>query len=58
MARERVDTVAEYLDQDAPVPIVSIAVAAANGDASEPYRRVARVDLLKLCEPVSASRAR
>jgi hypothetical protein len=58
MARERVDTVAEYLDQDAPVPIVSIAVAAANGDASEPYRRVVRVDLLKLCEPVSASRAR
>jgi len=49
MARQRAATVADYLAQHAPVPLVGIGLATPVGAASEPYRRIVRIDLLELC---------
>jgi hypothetical protein len=49
MARGRADTVADWLAQHAPVPLVGIGLAAPVGTASEPYRRIVRIDLLDPC---------
>jgi hypothetical protein len=51
MARQRADVIADYLAQHAPVPVVGIGLATPVGAASEPYRRIVRIDLLEPCTP-------
>jgi len=57
MARQRAAAVADYLAQPAPVPLVGIGLATPVGAASEPYRRIVRIDLLEPC-PAPAKRDR
>jgi hypothetical protein len=55
LARRRAATVADWLAQNAPVPLVGVGLATPVGAASEPYRRIVRIDLLEPC-PASATR--
>jgi hypothetical protein len=50
MARQRADAIADYLAQHSPVPVVGIGLAPPSGAASEPYRRIVRIDLLEPCD--------